>query len=81
LAGLVGEFITNDGGCLGRGPALKRGKEFRVGMHEWTFFTGNYFASKGTFTDGTPFLDKIPLQFGIDNPDDHYHVPFLWVSP
>ena len=79
-AGLVGEFITNEDGRLEGGPALKGGKEFLVGTYEWTFFVADYFASKGTFTSGTPFLDTIPLRFGIDNPDDHYHVPLL-VSP
>lgn len=79
-AGVVGEFVTNDDGRLEGGPALKGGKEFTVGTYEWTFYAGDYFASKGTFTTGTPFLDVIPLRFGIDNPDDHYHVPLL-VSP
>ena len=78
-AGFVGEFITNDDGRLEQGPALK-GSTFIVGTYEWTFYVGDYFASKGTFISGTPFLDVIPLRFGIDNPDDHYHVPLL-VSP
>jgi len=79
-AGLVGDFVTNEDGRLEGGPALKGGKEFTVGTYEWTFYTAEYFASTGTFTSGTPFLDEIPLRFGIDNPDDHYHVPLL-VSP
>jgi hydroxyisourate hydrolase len=79
-AGLAGEYITNHDGRLETGPALKGGKEFLVGTYEWTFFVGDYFAFKGTYTTGTPFLDTIPIRFGIDNPDDHYHVPLL-VSP
>jgi 2-oxo-4-hydroxy-4-carboxy-5-ureidoimidazoline decarboxylase len=79
-AGFIGEYVTNSEGRLEGGPALKGGKEFTVGIYEWTFFAGDYFASMGTFTSGTPFLDTIPLRFGIDNPDDHYHVPLL-VSP
>lgn len=78
-AGLIGEYITNIDGRLEGGPALK-GKDFMVGTYEWKFFAGDYFASKGTFISGTPFLDEIPIRFGIDNPDDHYHVPLL-VSP
>lgn len=78
-AGVVGDFITNEDGRLEGGPALK-GKDFLVGIYEWTFYAGDYFASKGTYTSGQPFLDVIPLRFGIDNPDDHYHVPLL-VSP
>jgi len=79
-AGVVGTFVTNSDGRLESGPALKGGTEFLVGTYEWTFYAGDYFASQGTFTSGTPFLDIIPLRFGIDNPDDHYHVPLL-VSP
>lgn len=78
-AGLVANFVTNDDGRLEGGPALK-GSNFTVGTYEWIFYTGDYFASKGTFVSGTPFLDEVPLRFGIDNPDDHYHVPLL-VSP
>jgi hydroxyisourate hydrolase len=79
-AGLIGIFCTNEDGRLEGGPALKGGKEFIVGTYQWTFFVADYFASKGTFFSGTPFLDEVPLRFGIDNPDDHYHVPLL-VSP
>ena len=76
--GLVGDFITNDDGRLTDGPALKGGNEFIVGTYEWTFYVADYFASKGTFTSGTPFLDTIPLRFGIDNPDDHYHGTYTY---
>jgi hydroxyisourate hydrolase len=80
---LLGTFVTNDDGRLHGGkPALQGGKEFTPGVYEWTFYVGEYFASKGgmSFTAGQPFLDVVPLRFGIDNPDDHYHVPLL-VSP
>ena len=76
---LISDFVTNEDGRLKDGPALK-GETFQVGVYEWVFYTGDYFASKGTFVSGTPFLDEVPLRFGIDNPDDHYHVPLL-VSP
>lgn len=80
--GLLGEYVTNDDGRLDGGPALPRhgGPAFTVGTYEWEFHVGDYFASQGTPVSGTPFLDVVPLRFGIDNPDDHYHVPLL-VSP
>ena len=78
--GLIKEFVTNDDGRLEGGPALVGGSEFMVGVYEFTFYTADYFASMGTVTSGTPFLDVVPIRFGIDNPDDHYHVPLL-VSP
>ena len=76
---LVGNFVTNYDGRLEGGPALK-GEDFEVGTYEWIFHAGEYFASQGTSMGGTLFLDQVPLRFGIDNPDDHYHVPLL-VSP
>lgn len=79
-AGFIAEYITNNDGRLEGGPALKGGIEFTVGTYKLTFFAADYFAAKGTFFSGTPFLDEIPIHFGIDNPDDHYHVPLL-VSP
>jgi 5-hydroxyisourate hydrolase-like protein (transthyretin family) len=53
-----------------------------VGRYEWTFHVGDYFCSQGTYIAGTYTVPGrfVPLQFGIDNPDDHYHVPML-ISP
>lgn len=75
----IKEFVTNEDGRLPGGPALK-GEEFQVGTYEWTFFVGDYFARKGSKTAGVPFLNEVPLRFGIDDPEEHYHVPLL-VSP
>ncbi len=75
---LVGEFVTNDDGRLD-GPALQ-GADFRPGLYQWVFEAGVYFARAGHATSATPFLDRIPLSFGISNPEAHYHVPLL-LSP
>ncbi|KAL7550427.1 hypothetical protein ACHAWF_013659, partial [Thalassiosira exigua] len=76
---LLKSFVTNSDGRLD-GPALK-GAEFREGSYEWAFYAGDYFA-KHTLSriSGTPFLDVVPLRFGLDDPTEHYHVPLL-VSP
>ena len=60
----------------GRGPALK-GAAFTVGTYEWIFGVGDYFAVAGVPISGTPFLADVPLRFGIDDPEAHYHVPLL----
>ena len=73
---LVGSFITNADGRLDGGPALK-GEAFTVGQYEWTFGVGEYFAKAAVPTAGTPFLMDVPLRFGIDDPEAHYHVPLL----
>ena len=76
---LVKTFITNEDGRLEGGPALK-GAEFQVGMYEWTFYVGDYFARSNVKMGGVPFLKDVPLRFGVDNPEEHYHVALL-VSP
>ena len=77
--GLIASYVTNDDGRLTTGPALK-GVDFSVGTYEWIFNVGDYFAKECATTSGTPFLNEVPIRFGIDNPEDHYHVPLL-VSP
>ena len=74
----VGAFVTNDDGRLD-GPALQ-GADLRPGLYQWLFEAGVYFARAGHGTAATPFLDRIPLSFGISNPEAHYHVPLL-LSP
>jgi hydroxyisourate hydrolase len=74
---VIKSFVTNEDGRTGR--ALD-GLDFAPGLYEWTFHCGPYFAKSGLYTSGTPFLDEVPIRFGIDNPEDHYHVPLL-VSP
>ena len=66
---------TNSDGRLD-GPALA-GADMRDGEYEFTFGVGEYFAIAGVPTAGTPFLREVPLRFGIDNPEAHYHVPLL----
>jgi len=74
----LSEFYTNDDGRLD-GPVLK-GSSFQVGVYELTFFVGDYFAGRGGEGSSMPFLNEIPIRFGIDDPEEHYHVPLL-VTP
>ncbi len=47
------------------------------GTYELVFETGPYWRSLGVNTGEPPFLDRIPIAFGIPDPDAHYHVPLL----
>mmetsp|Transcript_38553 Transcript_38553/g.123569 ORF Transcript_38553/g.123569 Transcript_38553/m.123569 type:complete len:296 (+) Transcript_38553:61-948(+) len=71
-------FLTNDDGRLDAGAAI-RGADFQPGAYEWHFHVGEYFAALDTAATlpPTPFLDVVPLRFGVDNPELHYHVPLL----
>lgn len=53
---------------------------FKAGVYELIFVVGDYFKDKSSDLPEPPFLDRIPLQFGIADPTSHYHVPLL-VSP
>jgi len=72
---ILKQFITNADGRLDK-PALS-GSEFKSGSYELQFHVGEYFAALGTPIAPTPFLDVVPIRFGIDNPESHYHVPLL----
>lgn len=54
--------------------------ELVAGIYEIVFIVGEYFATDAQKNTVLPFLDRIPVRFGIDNSDVHYHVPLL-VSP
>lgn len=56
---------------------LLTGEAFKPGTYELVFHIGAYFRGRGVALPETAFLDEIPLRFGIDDPDGHYHVPLL----
>jgi 5-hydroxyisourate hydrolase len=49
--------------------------EFERGTYEIVFHVGKYFGR--TEIPDPPFLDRVPVRFGIADPDEHYHVPLL----
>lgn len=59
---------------------LLEGDEMGLGVYELVFVVGAYFAGRGVNAGQPPFLDHVPVRFGIGDPTAHYHVPLL-VSP
>ncbi len=57
---------------------LLSGAPLRIGVYELQFSVGGYL--RGRLPDEPPFLDLIPIRFGIAEPEAHYHIPLL-VSP
>ncbi len=74
---LLGEAVTNADGRLDR-PLLS-GEQMVAGTYELLFHIGAYFAGAGG-GPAVPFLDLVPLRFGVADPGLHYHVPLL-VTP
>jgi len=69
--------VTNsDGRC---DAPLLTGQEFKPGQYELIFSVGAYFRAGGVTLPDTPFLEEIPIRFGMAE-QTHYHVPLL-VSP
>jgi hydroxyisourate hydrolase len=72
---LLGDFVTNADGRTDE-PLIAHG-DLRAGEYELVFAIGDYF--RGDEHD-PPFLDLVPIRFGVAHPSAHYHVPLL-VSP
>ena len=69
--------ITNNDGRVD-GPVVE-GDQFQAGVYELHFHVGEYFG-RAFAPVGQPFLDVVPVRFGISVVDEHYHVPLL-ISP
>jgi 5-hydroxyisourate hydrolase len=66
---------TNADGRADR-PLLE-GAAFQPGRYELLFHAGAYLRGRGLAPAAPPFLDEIPIRFGIADAEEHYHVPLL----
>lgn len=69
---------TNSDGRCDR-PLLE-GEDLRPGVYEIVFHVGDYFRARGVTLAEPPFLEQVPVRFGIAEANQHYHVPLL-ISP
>jgi 2-oxo-4-hydroxy-4-carboxy-5-ureidoimidazoline decarboxylase len=56
------------------------GRPVPIGRYELRFHVGEYFARRGVPQGDPPFLDVVPVRFGVAEAEGHYHVPLL-VTP
>ena len=74
----VKSAVTNaDGRC---DSPLLTGAELAAGRYRLEFDIGAYYRSLGVALPDPAFLDTVVIDFGVAEPDGHYHVPLL-VSP
>jgi 5-hydroxyisourate hydrolase len=78
-ATLVKQFNLNHDG---RNPdgLLFDNASLKAGTYRLVFGVAEYFKARGVALPEPNFLNKVSLDFGVANPDQHYHVPLL-VSP
>ena len=62
------------------GPTNSEGDDFVAGVYQLVFQAGSYFRNQSPDLAEPLFVDEVVLRFGINRPDQHYHVPLL-VSP
>jgi 5-hydroxyisourate hydrolase len=63
----------------GDGPLLDAAS-MAAGRYRLLFDVAPYFRASGNTLNEPPFIDVVPIDFGIADASGHYHVPLL-VSP
>jgi hydroxyisourate hydrolase len=74
----VADVTTNADGRTDK--PLMSADQARAGRFELIFHAGDYFRRRRSELADPPFLDLIPIRFGVADPQAHYHVPLI-VSP
>jgi 5-hydroxyisourate hydrolase len=75
---LIANVVTNSDGRTDK--PLISADQARAGQFELIFHAGDYFRRRRGDLADPPFLDIIPIRFGVADPKAHYHLPLL-VSP
>lgn len=78
-ATLVKRFTLNADGRNPDGP-LYDSASLKKGTYRLVFDVAGYFKAKGVVLPEPNFLNQVSLDFGVAEPQQHYHVPLL-VSP
>ena len=74
-ANLLQAITQNHDGRADR-PLLE-GASFVPGRYRLVFGVAAYFRGLGLVLPDPPFLDEVPLDFGLATVGQHYHVPLL----
>ncbi len=75
-AQLVKRFTLNADGRNPDGP-LYDTASLQRGTYRLVFDVAAYFRARGVKLPDPPFLDQVPLDFGVADTTAHYHVPLL----
>ena len=75
---LILKAVTDRDGRTG--TPLIAGRPAPIGRYELRFDIGAYYAARDIPLADPPFLQSVPVEFHIAEPEGHYHVPLL-VTP
>lgn len=75
---ILTDCVTNDDGRCDN-PVIE-GDDMTPGRYRLEFHVGDYFRRAGVSLDDIPFLDIVPVEFGITDTEAAYHIPLL-ISP
>src|SRR5688500_15978225 len=76
---LVKRFKLSEDGRNPDGP-LYDSASLKKGTYRLVFDVAGYYKGRGVALPEPNFLDQVTLDFGVADPQQHYHVPLL-VSP
>ena len=72
----VKRLVLNADGRNPDGP-LYDNATLRRGRYRLVFEVAAYYRARGVELPDPPFLDEVPLDFGVADEKSHYHVPLL----
>jgi 2-oxo-4-hydroxy-4-carboxy-5-ureidoimidazoline decarboxylase len=75
---MIVKAVTNRDGRTD--SPLIGGRPVPIGRYQLRFEIGQYYASRNIRTADPAFLQSVPIEFSIAEPEGHYHVPLL-VTP
>ena len=74
LVKVLSTTTNDDGRC---DAPLLEGKDFVRGQYRLVFGVAEYLKRSGDSLPEIPFLDEVLIDFGVDDPTQHFHVPLL----
>ena len=69
----VADTVVSQSGAVDDPSLIRR---FDAGPYEVLLHVGAFYARAGFALPEVPFLDVAAFRFGIDDPAQHYHLPF-----
>ena len=76
---LVKQFVLNQDGRSPDGPLFDNAS-LKRGSYRLVFDVAGYFKARQVALPEPNFLNRVSIDFGVAQPEQHYHVPLL-VSP